>query len=500
MIAPARLISYQILLQIATSDAHSDELLRSAEVDALSAQDRNLTTTLVLGTLRWQLALDARIRGLLARPGAKLSAEAATALRMGAYQLGYLERVPTHAVIHDSVELVKTAPARKRTGGSETAMVSRARGGDPGAAGMVNAVLRKIAAQGKVENAGPSAPRLRRSAQDDTLVMRELAARWAHPEWMVERWARRYGLEAAEAICRWDQEPAGICLRLVEPGADLEGIETEPGAFLRAARRLIRGDVGRSAAFREGRIRIQDEASQLVAEVLAGRAGPGRTGGEKNRTTAPNEARQETGGGALRVLDTCAAPGGKTAILAERLPEAEITAVDVSRKRLDIMRKRMPGSIAERVRFEVADAVRLQLKPEWDLILCDVPCSGTGTMARNPEIRLRVTEADLGRQQARQVAILRAGLAGLAPGGRLVYSTCSLELEENEQVVEEVLREASGFGVVPVEGILDRLAESGVVTADGRERLRTATEGGFLRTLPGVHPCDGFFAAVLARD
>jgi len=107
MIAPARLVSYRILLQIATSDAHSDELLRSAEVDALSTQDRNLTTTLVLGTLRWQLALDARIRLLLARPGAKLSVEVATALRMGAYQLGYLERVPPHAVLHDSVELVK---------------------------------------------------------------------------------------------------------------------------------------------------------------------------------------------------------------------------------------------------------------------------------------------------------------------------------------------------------------------------------------------------------
>ena len=125
MIAPARRVSYRILLQIATSDAHSDDLLRSAEVDRLSAQDRNLTTTLVLGTLRWQLALDARIRELLARPEAKLSPEAATALRMGAYQLLHLDRVPAHAVIHDSVELVKYGDER-------------------GAAGMVNAVLRKI--------------------------------------------------------------------------------------------------------------------------------------------------------------------------------------------------------------------------------------------------------------------------------------------------------------------------------------------------------------------
>ena len=106
------------------------------------------------------------------------------------------------------------------------------------------------------------------------------------------------------------------------------------------------------------------------------------------------------------MLDLCAAPGGKTAVLAERLPEAEITAVDVSRKRLDAMRKRMPERLAGRIQFEVADATKMELQAEWDLILCDVPCSGTGTMARNPEIRLRVTEADLKRQHARQVAIL----------------------------------------------------------------------------------------------
>lgn len=193
---------------------------------------------------------------------------------------------------------------------------------------------------------------------------------------------------------------------------------------------------------------------------------------------------------------------GKTAILAERLPEAKITAVDVSRKRLDAMvlaaqtgRFAMGGE--NRLNFLLADAAKMELKPEWDLILCDVPCSGTGTMARNPEIRLRLTEADLERQHARQVAILRTGLRGLKPGGRLVYSTCSLEPEENEAVVDEVLGAVPGLAVVPVAGILDQLSERGVVTAEGRERLKTATDGNFLRTLPGVHPCDGFFVAVM---
>lgn len=487
MIAPARQVTYQILLQIETTDAHSDELLRSAVVDALSAQDRALTTTLVLGTLRWQLLLDARIGALLMRPEAKLSAEAATALRMGAYQLLYLDRVPAHAVIHDSVELVKQGKER-------------------GSAGMVNAVLRKIQAAGHRPQAaerqgtgnrqqgsgrpGGGAPGGQGSLDEGGGSAVEMAAAFAHPAWMVERWVRRYGAERAEAICRWDQEPAGTAVR-VKAGVVLDDLETEPGIFLSCARRVVRGDVG--AAVRAGRARIQDEASQLVAEVLADWASQG---------PAASDGKSAGREGSLRVLDLCAAPGGKTAVLAERLPEAEITAVDVSRKRVLAARGRTgdaAGPARRNVRWQVADATKMELKPEWDLILCDVPCSGTGTMARHPEIRLRVTEADLARQQARQTAILRAGLRGLKPGGRLVYSTCSLEPEENEQVVAEVLREAGEMRMVPVAEILDGLAARGVVTAEGRERLRSATEGDFLRTVPGVHPCDGFFAAVVER-
>ncbi|MFZ0629759.1 MAG: transcription antitermination factor NusB [Acidobacteriaceae bacterium] len=480
MIAAARREAFRILLQIEGGDAHSDELLRSPEVDALSAADRHLTTMLVLGTLRWQIALDAQIRTLLARPDAKLSPEAATALRMGAYQLLHLDRVPAHAVLNDSVELVK-------------------RGTERGAAGMVNAVLRKIQATGRRPQAAgtdrPGGGALRaRSKPEQPAQPEEIAGQWAHPVWMVERWVRRYGLEAAEAICRWDQEPAALVIR-AEPHAEVPGLETEPGAFLACARRVVRGDVGRSEAFRAGQIRIQDEASQLVAEVLADWVLAARADSETHPDSEPAAE-----AGPVRVLDLCAAPGGKTAILAERLPGAEITAIDVSRKRLDAMRRMLPQGLASRMRFEVADAAKMELQPEWDLILCDVPCSGTGTMARNPEIRLRVTEADLARQQVRQRAILRAGLAGVLPGGRVVYSTCSLEPEENEQVVEAALRDAPGLRLVPVDGILDALAERGILTAEGRERLRSATGGPYLRTLPGVHPCDGFFAAVLERE
>jgi len=243
MIAAARLVSYQILLQIAASDAHSDELLRSAEVDALSAQDRHLTTTLVLGTLRWQIQLDEVIRGLLARPDAKLAPEVAAALRMGAYQLLHLDRVPAHAVINDSVELVKHGKEKGRRGDGEC-----------------------------------------RSAWDPAFSVRRSAFRNTSPDffddsvavgasaWMVERWVRRYGVEAAEAILQMGPGAGGDLFAGGGGGAEPEGVETEPAHFLNSARLVVGGDLGRSALVREGRVRVQDEGSQLVAEVLAAQA------------------------------------------------------------------------------------------------------------------------------------------------------------------------------------------------------------------------------------
>ena len=438
MIAQARAAAFEILLKIATTDAHSDELLRGDEVDALSAQDRGLTTTLVMGTLRWQLALDARIRALLSRPEVKPAAAVETALRMGAYQLLYLDRIPAHAAIGESVELAKQA-------------------GETYAAGMVNAVLRKLARtpqeKAKDEKAG---------AED------------AHPRWMVERWARVYGRDAAKAICAFDQEPAGICLRLVSPDAEQaladEGVVLGGGEFLTAARRVVSGDVTRSEALRRGWVRIQDEGSQLVAEL----AGHGS-----------------------RILDTCAAPGGKTAILAERNPEAEITAMDASRRRLDAMRRNFAGN---RVEFAVQDAAEMKLQRRYDLILCDVPCTGTGTMGRNPEIRFRVTEKEIARQRGRQAAILARALEGLAEGGRLLYSTCSMEPEENEDVVAECLKQNDEVELVRVDKEIARLEREGAIHAEGAAKLkRSAVRGGFLRTVPGIQACDGFFAAMLAR-
>lgn len=446
MIARARAVAFQILREVAGSGAHSDELLRSHKVDVLKAQDRALATTLVLGTLRWQLKLDARIRALLSRPDAALTPTVETALRLGAYQLLYLDRIPAYAAIGESVELVKQA-------------------GETFAAGMVNAILRKLARLPR-ESAVPTAGNVA-----------QMADTYAHPAWIVERWCRAYGLNAAAAICRFDQEPAAVCIRLVDPTVERdlidEGIELDTGEFLTVARRMTGGDIVRSEAFRLGRVRIQDEGSQLVAE-LAGHAD--------------------------RILDTCAAPGGKTAILAERNPEAKITAWDVSKRRLDAMR-RLFAPTEERLRLEVRDVTATPLQSEYDLILCDVPCTGTGTIGRNPEIRFRVSEDEIARQHARQVKILSSALAGVAPGGRLLYSTCSLEREENEIVVAEALASHPDFELRPFSNDVTRLAAEGIVTKDGAERLSSSVlKDGFLRTIPGVHNCDGFFAALLIRN
>jgi 16S rRNA (cytosine967-C5)-methyltransferase len=219
-----------------------------------------------------------------------------------------------------------------------------------------------------------------------------------------------------------------------------------------------------------------DDGSRMVAEIAA--------------ATMP---------GAKRVWDCCAAPGGKTLILARRLGTAEVVASDVSAKRMAQTEARLRRyAYAESVRFAVADAANAKgIEGSFDLILCDVPCSGTGTLTGNPEIRHRLKVEELARQAERQTAILKGALKRLAPGGRLVYSTCSLEPEECERVVDAVVG-GDGVGRISVEGLIAELGEQRILR-DGVE-LDSAVRDGALRTLPGVHDCDGFYAVILERD
>jgi 16S rRNA (cytosine967-C5)-methyltransferase len=421
-ISPARAAAFRILLSVAEG-AHSDDLIFAPAVTALSAADKNLTMALVMGVLRWQTALDTAVGALMDRPLQKLSSEVTTALRMGLFQLWYLDRIPDHAAISESVELCRGANHAYATG-------------------MVNAVLRKLARSGK-----PAAKR------KIVVTAPALAVEYAHPEWMVARWMKTYGAAATEKILIADQSAEFAATHGEEAvGATSFFVESAQGP----------------------QWPVMDEGSRLIAEIAAA-------------------------GAAKKILDCCAAPGGKTLVLALRHPEAEITAADSNAERLDRMRSRFrkfpQAAVVKCVGMDAAKS-----EGEYDRILCDVPCSGTGTLARNPEIRHRLRAADLSLQAKRQRGILTAALGALAPGGRLIYATCSLEPEENEQVVETVLAAASGVSLVAADGVLRELAEAGVVTREACEMLTaTAVRGGYLRTLPGVHACDGFFAAVLQR-
>jgi len=258
------------------------------------------------------------------------------------------------------------------------------------------------------------------------------------------------------------------------------GIELEPGELLTRARVVLAGDVTASAAFREGRVRLQDEGSQLVAELAA-----------FDSTRSIQKLK--------KILDACAAPGGKTMILAERNPGAQIVACESSKARLEQMQKRLAG-LGSRLECRLQDSAALEADDAFDVALADVPCSGTGTLGRNPEIRHRLRAADLERQAERQRAILKAVLRTVRPGGSVFYSTCSLEPEENEQMVAAVLAQTPETRLVPLDARLAELAAAGTLTAGSEERLRTAvTPEGCLRLLPGRFGTDGFFVAQIER-
>jgi 16S rRNA (cytosine967-C5)-methyltransferase len=305
-----------------------------------------------------------------------------------------------------------------------------------------------------------------------------------HPAWMVERWVTFYGMEAAGAICRHGQTQPPLSVRLESASADAQlveaGIHLEAGALLTSARTVKLGDVTATEAFRSGRVRIQDEGSQLIGEISA------VAGGDSDRKPR-------------KILDACAAPGGKTLILAERNPGARILACEVNSGRLEQLRERLAPH-AGHVECRQADASALAEASMFDIVLADVPCSGTGTLGRNPEIRHRLKLEDLARQAERQRAILKAAIRAAKPGGSVVYSTCSLEPEENEQVIAAVLAEAPEARQVPLKPPVEMLLGEGILMPGGAERLRAClTREGALRLLPGALPTDGFFVALIEK-
>ncbi|MGH9504212.1 MAG: transcription antitermination factor NusB [Terriglobales bacterium] len=452
--SPARAAAFDILLRIEQQDAYASELLHSIQYEKLSPANHGLTTELVMGALRWRSLLDTEIGRFSSKNVKTLDLEVLTALRLGAYQLLFLDRIPGRAAVHESVELVKRA--RKRS-----------------AAPFANAVLRKLAAEGvksEIRSAAPNSAHNDELGKDGQASATDLSRRTAHPLWLCQRWIRQFGFDRARQICISDQHPPAVAVRLAAPGVEGElrsdGIDLAPGQLLASARRVRNGNASGSRAFAEGRIAIQDEASQLVA-LLVGKGS--------------------------RMLDCCAAPGGKTRVLAERNPESVITAMELHPHRARLLRKLVPAGNVEVINSDLLD---FPSAADFDCVLADVPCSGTGTLAHNPEIKWRLKAPDLVDLQVRQLAILRAAMRQVAPGGRLVYSTCSLEPEENEEVVERALSGQPDFSILDCRLELERLRTKGELVWGNLDSLVSEQ---FLRTIPGVHPCEGFFAAILHR-
>jgi len=450
-VSPARAAAFDILLRVERESSYASDLLHAHAYEHLSTPDHALATELVMGVLRWRSRLDADIATASSQPLQKLDLEILIALRLALYQFLWLDRVPQRAALHESVELVKRA--RKRS-----------------AAPFVNAVLRKLA----------SAPRIRDVNEPEASSPAAIGRALAHPLWLVERWTSEYGLPSAHQICQHNQSIPVTAIRLRTPTAEQhlnqEGITLAPGSLLASARRVEVGDITKTQAFRSGEVVIQDEASQLVAALVG----------------------HDLSGERSQILDCCAAPGGKTLAIADHNPTAAITAVELHPHRARLLQKLLHArsSQSHRIQIVTADAQHLPVSQQFDRVLADVPCSGTGTLARNPEIKWRLTLDDLAQLQSRQLAILRSALAQVAPGGRLIYSTCSLEKEENEIVVEQALSENHTFRLLDCRPELERLKAPGQLTWPDPASL---TRGPYLHTIPGVHPCDGFFAAVFEK-
>jgi 16S rRNA (cytosine967-C5)-methyltransferase len=461
-ISIARKIAFDVLLRVAVHGAYSDEALRAAFAKSLNgnlkSDDAGLATDLTFGVLRWQRLLDFRIDRYITSANKSLDPEVRIALRLGIYQLFFLQRVPAHAAVNESVELVKLA--RKRS-----------------AAPLVNAVLRKAAKE------PPASAPLGEAAVALLSGKFSLADRMgiqhSHPTWLVERWLTAFGENRTQTLLAANNRVPSLSgyIAAAQHREDIlsslqkTGCTVKPGRLLRSALLLEGGNPSEGEIVRRGWLAIQDEASQSVTHLLAVESGD-------------------------TVLDLCAAPGGKSLRLAlDAGPAGKVLAADLHPHRVRAMAERFKRAEVLNIETQVLDAsVPLPFSQKFDRILVDVPCSGTGTLARNPEIRWRLRPEDFQDLHVRQTQLLRNALPHLAPGGRLVYSTCSLEPEENEDVIGEVLATAGNtFRIVSARSAIESFLQETVPVES------IVHPDGFFRTIPGEQETDGFFGAVMLR-
>ncbi len=440
-ISPARRAAFEILQRVEHENAYTSVLLAALD-EEMRAEDRGLCHELVLGVLRRQLWLDRVIEHLADREIEGLDLAVTLALRMGIYQLRFLSRIPPSAAVNESVNLVRA-------------------GGVQSAAGMVNAVLRRATREPDYDPAAGV-----READE------KLAIETSHPQWLIRRWANAFGPEETASLARANNEPAPVAFRLTTRALALadgfdrvikqlesSGAQLSPSQIVPNSWRVTGDGSLLRELSRDGLIYLQDEASQLVAHLLGAQ---------------PNE----------RMLDVCAAPGSKTMHTDALAPLALIVAGDLHEHRLSTLKALALQQGVEGIQPVVYDATQpLPFAAEsFDRVLVDAPCSGTGTLRHNPEIRWRITAPDIKELSEKQTKILANAAVVVRPGGRLVYSTCSVEIEENEDVAENFLEEHYDFA-------------SSVLDAPSEMQSKT----GAIRTWPHRQDVDGFFIQAFER-
>ena len=457
-ISAARLAAFEILLKIAAEKAFSSILLPLYE-ENLKSDDRALCHELTLGVLRNQTFLDAHIEHFSGKKLDKLDLAVKIILRIGIYQLKFLTKIPARAAVNESVNLVYLAKKRS-------------------AAGFVNAVLRKCERESHFNPLDSISDPLER-----------LAVETSHPRWLLEKWQENFGFHETAKLARANNHAPPTVFRLTsDDGASSVLTELQSdGAILsksKIAPDAWRIENGKTQKLRElvatGQIYLQDEASQLVAHVASPEVG-----------------------NAGNFLDVCAAPGSKTTFIARRSlliqdklvsdtqqsnPDLKVenlqVAGDFSAPRIRILREaisKYASNQVEIVRYDATQSLPFAAH-SFDIVLVDAPCSGTGTIRHNPEIRWHLEKNDLALLADKQLRILMNAAALVKTGARLVYSTCSLELEEGEEVVRRFLSKNDDFEVIKI-----TLLESLTI------------EQGFARTFPQRGETDGFFISVMKR-
>lgn len=436
----ARAAAFKVLNRVEGGDAYADILLLK-ETEGLSSADAGLATEIVLGVLRWKLRLDHVIDLFASIKTKKLEHRVLNALRIGAYQLLFLTRVPASAAINESVKLLRRDGPKK--------------------SGFVNAVLRKTDSE-----------RERIVFPEAGDPVRRISILWSHPEWIVRRWADRYGAVDAEALCRANQEVPPRSIRVNTLRTSTERLLTELAGNGYDAVPSRYSPMG--IDIREGgpldatdpSYYIQDEASQLAGLLLSPR--PGST-----------------------VLDACSAPGGKTTHLAQLMEnKGEIIALDKHSQRLRSVEQaasRLGVKIIKTIEADSSLPLSFAEEGSFDYILIDAPCSGLGVVRRSPDIKYRRGIDDIARLAQEQARLLENLSRYLKKGGFLVYSTCTFEPEETDGIIHGFLERNSGYTLESAESVLPETCAEFI------------DEKGFFRAFPHRHGTDGFFGARIRR-